>query len=556
MSQSMPWLRQVWHVFAKDVQRQRWMLLLFTVHAFVGTLAATMTLYSPIDSISLLLLIFSLPITAAMLAAMVILDDAPTSACAWWPTLALSRQAVFTAKLLFVLGIMPLVLITAMVFLHRSLDVPTAQSIVLSLVGVRWIVLTLTVVIAVAALQKDLRAFVLVAVLLLGALFFSLEVLLQVSGRLLQSNVRITPAAYLLAMVLIVAVMLLATSRVYQKRRQTRYWSAAVLLLAPALLLLQVSVATATTRPTDDQSYPGVEQAKLEINVRKVIGGVERLSGFSTRVQLKALATQVQAAMYLPSIQLTGGGNCRAVITRGEPFSVLHSPALPIPGNAVSWRGAAPNVTYSRDTLYTRTFGPYPQVPADCALAPRAELHLREPRLLGSVPLTLGASLTRDGYRTVLLGVNGEEDASLSKQQARGLVTAGELSSFPAHRETSAERRPLSYVLLHPVLREAVQLQPTNRGSFARRGPLSQAVVDLRPLPDVSGPQTRLADSPNEWWQQLRFSSEAAFDDWLRGTELLVFEWKLVAVIEADVLSGAEQTRAEDEAITPLERQR
>ncbi len=535
MSDSMPWMRQVWHVFAKDVLRHKWMLMLFVVHAFAGTMGGTQMLYAPVDSLSLLLLFFSLPITAAVLAAMVVLDDSPASATAWWPTLALSRQAVFAAKLLFVVGLIPLVLVVAMIALHLSLGVSIVNAIEYSLLGVRTSVLMLIVAIAVAALVKDLRAFVLAGVLLLVGLYFLLNLLMVESDAALEQLVRFTPNAYSLVLILVTGLLILATSHVYRKRSRSWYRTAAVLLLVPGLLMVQIKAAAATVRPDTNDTTDVLGQATLETELRRNVSGLQRGSELLTRVQLKGLAPDVQAALHLPGIRILGGESCRNAITLGEPFSVLHSPALPIPGDRVKWRGATPNVTYSANSLYSRTWGPYSNVSETCTLLPRAELHLRQPRVLGSVPLTIGATITRDGYRVVLLGANGRGAANQSRFSERGLVTTGELSSLPDYRGTLVSARtPLSYVLLHSGLREAVELEPTNNGSYARRGPVSQVVLNLAPRRAGSGDSMNFPESRAEMHQRLGFQTEGELDNWLRGAELLVFEWKLLAVIDLE----------------------
>lgn len=540
MSESMPWLRQVWHVFAKDVRRHWWMLVVFVVHAF----AATMGLAIPDVSLeagervisTVFFLYLTLPVTAALLSAMVVLDDAPTESHAWWPTLALSRDAVFGAKLLFVLGLMPLIAVVATAAMHLSFDVPVRDLIPYAVQGTKRVFLTLVLALSLAALLRDLRGFILWAVLLFaGALFVidSLSRTLFIAlGNIGSRSSQLSTSAFQMVSVALMLLVLFATWRVYRTR--LRSWTRWVALLA--LVLVQLGGAVADF-PAGDPSRPErLRDIRVSAELRRNEAPTGVKDSYTWRVRVQGLSPELQAGIQIPVIALEGTGECKPVVSLAAPYSALQSPVLPIPGPSLRWRGREPRHAFAPDSVWIREWLPDSRLPANCIPVASVRVHVREPHLLSSIPLETGASFTRDGFRVIVRNTDrGPGDASGNVTPQR-LATVEQSTSVPRNPVDLYRGRPLSYVLLHEQLREAIPLEAREIQYSRVGGPVTHDDLHLF-LDDSTTVATESTSERRDIWQLHGFANEREFDSWLRGAKLVVFEWKLLGVIDAKAKS-------------------
>ena len=543
MRDSMPKMRQVWHVFAKDLRRNRWMLLLFTVQAFVALLGLTVQdLGSSSTSQTAALFYMALPITAAVLVAMIVLDDGPSLPRAWWASLALSREAVFGAKLLFAVGLVTVVMILAVGTMQWTMGVRGVELVVLTLSGSKWIFLTASMAFPLAALQHDLRSFLLAAVVVVVAEMLFLSALSSATGEIVT---HITNQPSWLAFRSIAAastmLLLLMTWRVY--RRRSRSWKEFGVLL----LLVAVTIVGHATIPR--QSVWGQSKRLDAVTLRAALYETEAplLStprSFKWSLRLEGLPPELRGSVQLPVTRFEGPTTCSELTTAGTTRFALQSPVLPLPGAPVRWRGWSPPEAIAADSVWTSYTPLNLPAPEGCTPMARGELHVHEPRFLASIPLAAGESFTRAGYRVSVQDTPRRYVTDARLSNALVVATLRQLSSIPTQALTPSSDKMLAYVLLHSNRREAIPLHTENESGYGQLGFVWSAefrlvLGDSTPMTNVQAPRAR-----QSIWQKLEFGNEAEFDAWLRGAELAVFEWKLVGIIEAEIVDSAEQVRS------------
>ncbi len=505
----MSWTHQVWQVFRKDVMRQRWLLLLFVLCA-VGSVASvlrdstTMALNSVLGEHSrplAELLWLLLPAFAALLCATVILEDVPTAPRAHWATLPIDRSAVFGAKLCFVLGVVPLIVFGALAVLHLAFSVRLMELPVLLATGVRTLVTLTVIALPLAAIVRELREFFLAAVAL--ATVFAMAI----DGASFEISA-VAPLTQAFIAVLLTSCSVFITWQLYKRRRRSWVMYAAVGVLS-VLHGACIVIPVAPYQKTLSASLP---DARLTSTWQRTTNATARARSFAWQLHLAGLPPDRRATLRVIRAGFMGPETCRRALSKSHIETTLQYPVLPL-GRELHWLGNPPQFTRSVDTAFTNTWTLHTGE-NECTPSLNAVLEMSTPRLLGSIPLSTGATLTSGGYRLTVHSTERSANGMLATLYASSSVAAP-----PLHRPGLSQ---LTYVLVHSQRSEAMMLNAAGQSLPAGR-PIVRNLVGLFPR--------RLDDD----------SAGPHVDAWLRDAVLYVFTWDSRGVFAASPLLAEEQ---------------
>ncbi len=527
----MPWTRQVWQVFRKDVVRQRWLLLSFVLCA-IGSMAimlqrsVSQDAYDAAhwDSMSLPVILWMfLPLLAALLVAVTIIDDAPTEPRAHWATLPLDRSAVISAKLLLLLGVVPLIVGVALTTMHLTFGVHVGDLPALLFTGLRTLIVLIMIALPIAAIVRDLRSFLLAVMALLAFVLLLLETMQWNHAQLSFSS----PVLRVSVALLLVLGAAGIAWRLYVTRRRSWPMYAAVGVLG----LLNSAYGVMTPAPDAVLASASFPDARISSTLQRISSETSDTRSFAWQLNTTGLPPDLQVVLRAGDATATVDASCEPLIEFNGHATALQYPALPL-GGTVRWRGTPPHFSRRFTSVLTQRWTPTANAPG-CTPNVQAVLDVSEPRLIGRIPLETGASLTRDGYRLSVRSAGIETGGWIAR-----LHVASSVSQPSVNRPMPAD---LTYVLRHEARGDAILLETgTQSGSMQR--PISRSRMVLfpaRPRVEPTGERvprpSRMVGGTAEWlretWKHYGFESNDDAERWLRGTELLVFRWDHRAMI-------------------------
>ncbi|HWK90580.1 MAG TPA: hypothetical protein VNP72_11395 [Longimicrobium sp.] len=512
----MKWNAQVVHVGRKDLARVRWPLLVYAAVVAGATVSNLGWAVAP-ERISWLWTTLVV-VLGMMLAGLLVQEDAPARARAFWATLPLRPSAVLAAKLagvgLFL--VVPGLLGQLAALQSRTVaggDLPGLLVVsVLTYAG--WLALAA----AVAALTPDFRAFALCLVLVVLAwMFGGTAAALALGG---PEHVE-SPPRLLVPAVLVTAGLLVVGHQYHTRDQRRGVWLAALagtalvgLPLVPYGSAPAAAAPPAATRPIPPSLRPGVLALdELRVSDSRSLSLGIRLERFSPHHRYVIRSVGV-------TLERRNGRVEHGRLLYQNLW--LNSAALRLP-ERLEWIGqeavetpvGAPR-TYAPPSYQTR----FPVTVSDrqreallsggATPALSGVLEVREPRVRMELPLRAGAAGTYRGRRWEVLsaGVVPVEQGRRAPSVELRLSSirqdnASDYGWASSHREADA------YVLVNRGRGEAVPL--TNRSS-------SESGVGL------------VLPSSNQWistktLQPRDIVPESIGAEWLRNARLLVVEW-------------------------------
>ena len=505
----MKWQAQVFHVARKDLRLAGWLILAYAAVVAGVTAGAvewgiSTTAVAPLPTFGLVLL-------GMVLFAILVQSDSPARSDAFWVSRPLYPLAVFSAKILvaflLLLGL-PLLGQFVGLLAHdvTARDVPALLGDSALSYG-SWLGMAAVI----AALTRDLRTFLVVLVLVTLGWFIGLQAL----GFLLNPPMTPGPPPPLLVPAAIIAGMLSLLAHQYLTRNVHRGILAAGLLTIVSILLSLVVPRSAwSVIPASGEVPNHLRPVGLSIEDVQLQGGSRvqvqlRLEGISPFHHYVFVSPIVH--LYMPDGSAMSYAVTTAPIWLSTPNRHLNA--------EFRWLGKQQS-----PEAYTHGFFidlPEAQIEVlargGARLALQGHIEVREPRVMGSIPLKPGAIAVHEGRRIQILAV--ERTAGTLTVEVRTSTVA--LSKFPdveQSHSTPLWGSPFAYAIVNREQKEALALDKgrSSGSSFGLvlPGPRTWTeTIRLRPAPHYAGPQNRETAPPQ------------ISEEWLRRARLLLVRW-------------------------------
>ncbi len=512
----MSWTQQVTHVFLKDVRAVRWLLLAYAVLLTIGIAEAVTALSLSTELLPLGSMVFRL--LAVVIVTEVMLADSLFSPRAQWASLPYARSAVLAAKCVMI-GILLLFTASATVIFLRALDVQMSLMLRPLMRGTLPLAALLSAAALTATVVSSLRAALLVLLCALPALFL----IGMVATRLLPNRVGNTSGPAVL-LILIGVAGLVGVVHMFRARRATLPTRASV--FGSVIILIGLHFAT-----------PSVNAAHVRVNAENVTVTaelVQRVGGELRDDKRLVIApnfsglTPTQRVQWKPaSVQLGIAGAEARTLSSVSLRQILNAPLLPLPSN-LAWLGASPrrvvrtltgdtigsmlgsaNVILRRSETGVAAVINNEIIHNITHVSVRGSMELREPLLLGRLPLSTNARLVRNG-RTITV-----RSFSLPAQPELSV----EFERLPGDGWEDLEH--YTFLLVNTQRNEVLRLEwfETNYspGSWLLAPTISGRTYGLL-RPETYG----LTPGGS---QQINMSAIPFDREWLQAAELVVVEW-------------------------------
>lgn len=497
----MSWFAQVGHVMRKDLRETRWLI---ATYAAIVLLSTAHALEWPATSNNVLgvSMLFVVGMGVFVVAALV-QADSPTRADAFWASRPFHPSAMLAAKLLFAAIVVAGPALLGQFAAISKFDLSAGSFARLigksAYIYAMWLILGMVV----AAVTRDLRAFVvtIIAIPVFDALgFAALSWFPAMSG----------PAHIALKMVSIVGglVLLAILYRTRDMRRRT--WIAAFCIVSGVFYALfgelapPAAIAESTTQAGDFGLRVEVLHPETIVD-RSEVRLVLRLEGPPPAERLTFEPKSVL-------IHLHDGKTLRTTIGTGI---ILFTPRLPS-GSSIEWLALEDFVgTMNPVHLVTTLKEPDRRAIREgkgiARVVIEGTMFAMAPRLIATLPLTTGASMTREGARVEVVRVSrGSNNATIAVRES-----SIRLDERPAVAGVLLGGSTLEFALLNTSRGEARMLY--KQGSTSQGESLVLPGIDLH---DVTSPfQT---DRMNDNRLETRVD-----ETWMAGATLMVFDWVL-----------------------------
>ncbi len=511
---------QIGHVLAKDLRQARWPIAAYLGVVVVAT-AHSLAWGAPFNDV-LDFTVVAVVVLGMVCVASVIQADSPTRANAFWASQPLAPWAVLCAKLvLAAVGMIGIAAIGQALGLAAH-GVPASEMPQLMFQSVweygSWILFAMIV----AALTSDLRTFLLFLILVpIALLVIAVVFVFPRLGGQNRINVDLRTVWYVaLAGGLAGGVALLVV--VYRIRDSRRYvWVLGALCAACSLLLVQGPLsgmppakpaydgppATFTLSLDNAQSMPIAPRINLTLTSEAPEQG--------GRLTLSELAATifVRGGPPIPVSMLTQGGmlftgNGAFGTTPGAP-AVLSSTSDVQLDSSTHWLGLQTPRTIRRGLSADLSAEQMAAVARGVdSVRLKGMVYVDTPSLLGTMPLTVGARLSRNALRArIRAWAHGHGQADLSLD-LRWIPLDG-LVARPRAIFVQEERE---FALWNPSRREAVNLRGSNHGGTGWLVLPGVSVSDLTHDLQLSPEYTSGGGAPLE-------------DSWFDGARLAIIQW-------------------------------
>ena len=504
---------QIAHVMRKDVREARWLLAAYIAVVAVSIASADGRLTaSPQIFEAGMMFVVGL---AMIIVATLVQADSPTHAEAFWVSHPLEPLAMFAAKVLLVIVVLMVPALAGQWHALAALDPePGVLPRTLAMSAYAF-ALWLLISFVVAAVTKDIRTFIvtLVAIAVLIAIFVAV---LPEFPWLSDSRQAIV------GMVAVVGSLLFVAELYRTRDARRRTWVACIILVSA------ISYALVGGAPPSARSA-----------VRSLVGPDQRPV---IRYTVRAPSTPEAAQLTLDLRMDSAPPNRRIIVSpiglrltaaRGDELMVRFEPAIAtlaspdLPGSSIPWPSADSS---SHAASFTARLSAAKIIVARAGIASGfADLRIRllEPEVVGSLPLTMGASVARNGVRVTIEQVALEKPLALLTLHEKALAKR----DVPVENVYSSEGA-FDYVLVNESRHEA---RPMFRQSaIGHSGGMVLPGSDIRDETALFALRRRNGSSVimrsdgvtmREDIETPSAPGETADRDWLRNAKLVIVRW-------------------------------
>lgn len=344
-------LAQLWHVFVKDVRQQRWLALLYVV--LVIAAAGHALAWRPFADGMFGGTMMVVGLVILLLLASVIQGDSPTRSDAFWASHPLDPYAVLGAKFLFAIALLAVGAIGQEVVL-QTYGVNRADALRLVVEPLRVLGAVMVAAGLLASLTRDLRTFVMVAIVTPLAMILSMVVVTAYArgGVAFTIGARGVQAARIVSLVF-AAALILWLYRTRDNRRTVRI--AGYVIAGIAIVTLFTGGPVRATAPTAAvPATPPVQRFPLSIVVPPdgVRGDPAQLA---FAIVVPTVPEQLRLAIRTPTATLRFGDGTWATVPLGYSFGYMtlgsgnRPPHPDIPG--VRWLPAGGSASVATTTV-------------------------------------------------------------------------------------------------------------------------------------------------------------------------------------------------------------
>lgn len=481
----MSWFGQIRHVFGKDLQAARWLLVAYAVGVLIATVVALSASGSELVAWLFLL-------TGLISVATVVQADSPTASNAFWASRPFFPEAMLGAKLLFVLLILiPLPFLGQLVGLLLY-DV-SAREIVRQL-GRSWTDagFALIPILVAAALTRDLRSFLLACVVSPGLLVVLLYGLDEVGVR--GSDFAQIPPLAEATLVVVGAFLLLGTLLIVYRTRDVRPWTWAVAFAGMALLFVHVVVPQ---RRHLLEAPASVQRASLEFAIADPRLLERSDLQLSVRYATPIIGHRLQMTSAQVTVQLRDGSTITLPVSGLNEMRTFSHPTI----SGIDWIGVDPPPLRSH-TIYASVTVPQRNAirRGIATAAIEGWMEVLEPRITASLPLRNGARLEQPGRRLRLEHWTDSPDERTIR-----------IGSEEIHRKERGDRSA-RYVLVNHDRGQAMPLRYTH-GNWSSKWLVLPGSTLVRSRSEYETPSVDL------------YPDAARDTEWFRSATLGVVNW-------------------------------
>jgi hypothetical protein len=508
----MNWIAQVRHVAVKDVRQGWWLLLVYV--AMVSVAAASVVTrralgpYSTGPSSETLgmpdifvvwlpafIIILGLLSTASLLHA-----DSPTRANAFWASRPLSPSAVLAAKLVVVAtAVVALPLVGGLTALESLDTSPAAATSVLARAALSYGEWTLAVMV-IGALTDDIRGFVSAFVGVLAAMIVLLGVL---------DITTVEWGAFGPAVLLLISVgggVALMAFLYRTRHRGLRTWIAGVAamvclvtasFMTPSLhdraMLLSSAGPPVEVEPLNPSAWREAQRFAMRFRVAQ---GPD-----SERLDFHPIAI---------TLRLHDG---KDVHVNGSHSDVLVRRVVPPVGHPVRWINDPTNPEWPTVFTAQPNFDfERPSIARDIrSVAVNGTVTVSRPRVVATLPLRKGATVTRDGRRVAIYGFR--HDSSVANVWVQ-LSFVARPAAVPEPNRQLSEKDGLQFAIVNEAHAEAMLIDGGVEGGS---GSIVLPWINVSTM--FMGLSTRTSQG----------STGVPRDDaWYAGAQLVIVEWNVV----------------------------